>query len=98
MYRKAATPRHRDFLPEAREDCYVRAYGADRRRLPEVVDLRANGAVVDLLYAFHRPLVERGNLDGGRVVLDLGRVLAAGDGAGDGRVHQDPTQRELRQR
>src|ERR687894_221818 len=98
MYQKAATPRHRDFLPVTREDCCVRAYGADRRRLPEVVNLQANGAIVDLLHAFHRPLVERGNLDRGHVVLDLGRILAAGDGAGDGRVHQDPTQRELRQR
>src|SRR5215212_2762585 len=66
-------------------------------RLPPVMDLVADVAVVDLPSSLHRLFGERGHLGGGDVVLDLRRVLAARDGTGDGRVHQDPTQSELRQ-
>src|SRR5215203_2094289 len=66
-------------------------------RLPPVMDLLADVAVVDLPRSLHRLFGERGHLGGGDVVLDLRGVLAARDGTGDGRVHQDPTQSELRQ-
>src|SRR5215212_10843395 len=65
--------------------------------LPAMVDLRTNPLVVDLTDALHRLLGERGHLGGGEVVLDLLGAFGAGDGAGDGRVHQDPAQRQLRE-
>src|SRR5829696_5475558 len=66
-------------------------------RLPLVMDLFAHVALVDLPRSLHNLLRERRHLGCGDVVLDLCRVLAARDGAGDGRVHEDPTQGELRE-
>src|SRR5829696_8854321 len=66
-------------------------------RLPPVMDLVADVAVVDLPRSLHDLVRERRHLDRGDVILDLGGVLAARDGAGDGGVHQDPAQGELRE-
>jgi hypothetical protein len=62
-----------------------------------VVDLLADAAVVDLPRSSHDVVGERRHPGRGDVVFDLGGVLSARDGAGDGGVHEDPTQRELRE-
>src|SRR5215218_673079 len=59
--------------------------------------LIAHVLVVDLARPPHSLVRERWHLGGCHVVLHLRRVLAAGDSAGDGGVHEDPTQRELRE-
>src|SRR5829696_3646750 len=66
-------------------------------RLPLVMNLFADAAVVDLPRSLHGLTGERVHLCCGDVILDLGYILAARDGAGDGWVHEDPTQRELRE-
>ena len=62
-----------------------------------MVDLLADAAVVDLPRSSHDVVGERRHLGRGDVVFDLGGVLSARDGAGNGGVHEDPTQRELRE-
>src|SRR5918997_1096025 len=65
--------------------------------LPEVMDLGPDGTIVDLARPPHGLVRQRRHPCGGHVILHLGGVLAAGDGAGDRGVHEDPTQRELRE-
>src|SRR5215207_7399747 len=59
--------------------------------------LIAHVLVVDLARPPHGLVRERWHLGGCHVILHLRRVLAAGDSAADGGVHQDPTQRQLRE-
>src|SRR5215204_1923304 len=64
-------------------------------RLPHVLDLLADVAVVDLPRSLHDLGGEQRHLGRGDVVLDLGGALSAWDGAGDGGVHEDPTYGDL---
>jgi hypothetical protein len=55
------------------------------------MNLFADVAVVDLPRSLHDLLGEGRHLGRGDVILDLRRVLAARDGAGDGGMHEDST-------
>ena len=58
--------------------------------LPEMVDLLADAAVVDLADAVQDLVGELWHIRGGYVVVYLVRTLRPRDGAGDRRVHEDP--------
>src|SRR5215203_1310954 len=82
--------------PKAARPLCERSVGT-AARLPPVMDLLADVAIVDLSRSLHSFVGEGRHLGCGDVILDLGDILAARDGAGDGWVHEDPTQRELRE-